>query len=544
MEFNSGQKKIINGKPNGHMLIKGAKGAGKTTAFINKIPVLLNNYCISKDDSVLIATYNEEHSNKVSFIYKNIDDEKYHQNSFFDEDKSDKLEIITIDSLMFYYFNQYNKYHRKKMDIASISDCENELKKAINIIAKKYENEKINILDLKVTKFIQEELMWIKGCNYINLEEYQNANRQGRVSKASGCILKILRKNSKQRQAIYEILVEYNNNLKNRNKIDLQDLALVALEEAHKNPSKNYTHIFIDNSQNLTKVQLEFLKALYNEKTYSSITFTVDSLQYNNPYAWLTRGQSFVSLGYDMKGKSVSLRKSYTEEATSKIEKTNKEENLIYVDDVQNINMDKELNKITESNYNFIKNSGLTQPKNVKKDDLTNSALILDSIEYIDLKRNISHRFIKDSGALDEIYLEYNGAQEKVEDLLSIPVFNEIAAGSPILINDSIEDNYYLPKEWIRNSKDVFMLKVKGDSMINKNIYDDDYVVISKQNTPNVRDIVAVDIEGEATLKTYRIMNGKIVLMPENENYEPIIIEDQEFSFLGVAIGLIKNSHN
>ena len=59
---------------------------------------------------------------------------------------------------------------------------------------------------------------------------------------------------------------------------------------------------------------------------------------------------------------------------------------------------------------------------------------------------------------------------------------------------------------------------------------------------PSVRDIVAVDIDGEATLKTYKTINGKIALMPENDNYEPIIIEDQEFRFLGVAIGLIKNS--
>jgi SOS regulatory protein LexA len=171
-----------------------------------------------------------------------------------------------------------------------------------------------------------------------------------------------------------------------------------------------------------------------------------------------------------------------------------------------------------------------------------NSTMNANTTLYIDLKRNVSHRFFKDSGAEDEIYIEYDGAEEKAENIVSIPVFNEIAAGSPILMNDSVEDNYSLPKEWLKNSKDVFMLKVKGDSMINKNIYDGDYVVISKQNMPSVRDIVAVDIEGEATLKTYKIIEGKIVLTPENDKYDPIIIEDQQFSFLGIAIGLIKNS--
>lgn len=534
MEFSREQKKIINSKPNGQMLVKGRKGTGKTTTFINKIPSLLNNYCISKDDKILISAYNEQSLKYISSIYNNIDDEKYHQNSFFDQDNSDKLEITTIDSLISYYFNQYQKRNKKNVAIASIVECENELREAINIICKKYEKKKISILNLEFTQFIQEEIMWIKSCNYINIDDYKNANRIGRVNKLSNNISKIVRKNSEQRQAIYEILVEYNNNLKKLNKIDFQDMALLALEEARKKPSKNYTHIFIDDTQNLTKVQLDFLKALYNEKAYSSITFIIDILQNKYLAAWLIKGRPFSSLGYEIKGKSTTLSKNYIDSTTNDI----KEEKLIYAQNMQIANMD---DKITTLNYNFIKKNELTQNKNIEKHDLTKNALTLDTIEYIDLKRNVSHKFVQESGISDEIYIEYNGVQEKIEDVLKIPVFNEIAAGSPILINDSIEDNYYLPKEWIRSSKDVFMLKVKGDSMINRNIYDGDYVVISKQNVPSIRDIVAVDIEGEATLKTYKTINGKIALMPENEKYEPIIIENQNFSFLGVAIGLVKN---
>ncbi len=513
MVFSREQIKIINSKPNGHTLIKGTKCTGKTTAFVNKIPSLLNNYCISKDDKVLISTYDEESLEYISSIYKNIAVEKYHQNSFFDRDNSDRLKITTTNSLMLYYFNQYNKHHRKKTSIASTLECKNLLEKAIEIVSDRY--EKLNILNIQ---FIQEEIMWIKACNYMNIDEYQEADRVGRVSNVINKVSKILRKNSRQRQAIYEILVEYNNNLKERKKIDNQDIALLALEEAIKRPHENYTHIFIDNSQDLTKVQLEFLKALYNEKIYSSITFIMDSNQNKHTEGWLTKGRSFASLGYDMKGKCTSLGKSGIELAAKAVKE-------------YKVNKRKE---VTSSN--------LTLAKSIQKKGLANSALTLESIEYIDLKRNVSHKFIKDSGAADEIYIEYDGVEERVEDVLSIPLFNEIAAGSPILINDSIEDNYYLPKEWIRSTKNIFMLKVKGDSMINRNIYDGDYVVISKQNIPSIRDIVAVDIDGEATLKTYKNINGKIALMPENENYEPIIIEDQEFSFLGVAIGLIKNS--
>ncbi|ABR34731.1 transcriptional repressor LexA [Clostridium beijerinckii] len=512
MEFGKKQKKIINNKPNGHLLIKGPKGSGKTTSFIHKIPSLLNNYCISKDDKILVAACNEGYSDYFYSVYRNIEGEKYHQNSFFDEDNSDKLEIRTIDSLVSYYLNKYVKNNNINLTLASFEEREAELKDAIHIVSKRYEKKKPDILNLDHIEFIQDEIKWIKSCNYLKLEEYQSANRVGRINNLNIEISKILRRNSKQRQAIFEVLEEYTNNLGMLNKIDVQDMELLALNEAKKAPIINYTHIFIDNSQQLTKVQLELFKSLYNEKSYSSITFIMDTFETAIPNAWLVKGRHFSSLGYDMKGKCISLNECYKEIEVEEIEG--------FVD-----SSDKLIQK-NETNKNLLQSSSLT----------------LGSIEYIDLKRNISHRFIKDSGSVDEIYVDYNNFEEKVDDVVNIPVFNEIAAGNPILINEYIEDSYSLPKDWIRTSKDVFMLKVKGDSMINKNIYDGDYVVISKQNMPRIKDIVAVDIEGEATLKTYKVIDGKIALIPENDKYQPIIIEDQQFNVLGVAIGLIKNS--
>ncbi|NRT75746.1 transcriptional repressor LexA [Clostridium beijerinckii] len=512
MEFGKKQKKIINNKPNGHLLIKGPKGSGKTTAFIHKIPSLLNNYCISKDDKILVAACNEEYSDYFYSVYRNIEGEKYHQNSFFDEDNSDKLEIRTIDSLVSYYLNKYVKNNNENLTLASFEEREAELKDAIRIVSKKYGKKRPAILNLDHIKFIQDEIKWIKSCNYLKLEEYQSANRVGRINNLNTEISKILRRNSKQRQAIFEVLEEYTNNLRKLNKVDAQDMELLALNEAKKAPIINYTHIFIDNSQQLTKVQLELVKSIYNEKSYSSITFIMDTFETAIPNAWLVKGRRFSSLGYDMKGKCISLNESYKE---------------IEVEDIE---------KFGDSSDKLI------QKNETNKNSLQSSSLTLGSIEYIDLKRNISHRFIKDSGSVDEIYVDYNNFEEKVDDVVNIPVFNEIAAGNPILINEYIEDSYSLPKDWIRTSKDVFMLKVKGDSMINKNIYDGDYVVISKQNMPRIKDIVAVDIEGEATLKTYKVIDGKIALIPENDKYQPIIIEDQQFNVLGVAIGLIKNS--
>ncbi|MVX63176.1 repressor LexA [Clostridium chromiireducens] len=519
MYFNKEQKKIINSKPNGHMLIKGEKGTGKTTTFINKIPSLLNHYCISKDDKILVATCDEEASTYVSFIYDNIETEKYHQSSFFDRDNSDKLEISTITSLIYYYFNQY-KNNNKKNDtmIASSEECYNQLKEAIKTILTKYENKKTSILNLDFAQFIQEEIRWIKSCNYVNLDEYQAANRFSRTNdKLTISAPKVLRKNSKQRQAIFDILIEYNNNLEKINKIDFEDVAILALREASSKLTRKFTHIFIDDCQMLTKVEIEFLKALYNEKTYSSITFLFDNSASKNSQTWLTSGKSFASLGYDMKGKSITLKTKHSETLD-------------------------EYRKDNEVNEKKVIECSITQNVNSIKDTLINQPLKLDTVRYIDLKRNVHHNFIKDSGTVNEIYVEHDGIEERVEDVIEIPVFSEIAAGNPILMNEYIEDNYYLPKDWVRSTKDVFMLKVKGDSMINKNIYDGDYVVISKQGMPSINDIVAVDIEGEATLKTYKKINRQIVLMPENEIYEPIFITDQQFSFLGVAIGLVKNS--
>lgn len=544
MEFNKGQKKIINSKPNGHMLIKGIEGAGKTTAFVNKIPSLLNHYCIAKDDKILVVTHNEEISKNISFIYENIEEEKYHQNSFFDTDNKGKLEIKTINSLISYYFNLYISENNKKITLALQKECRKAIEKAIKTVSKKYEKKKFDILNLDFAEFIQDEVKWIKACNYVNLEEYQNANRSGRTSKlAKDYKAKVLRKNSKQRQAIFEILIEYNKNLKKINKIDSEDMILLALKGVKTNNAKGYSHVFIDDSQLYTKVQLEFLKALYNEKTYSSITFIVDNIQNNNPYAWLIKGRSFVSLGYDMKGKSISLNKPIVKAAVEEVQKLSERE-IEITKKSQKLSANEILINMADLMNDDVNKNKLKSNENSQKEKLIESDFTLDYIEYVDLKKNVSHKFIKDPDSNDEIYIEYDGTEEKVDEVVNIPLFNEIAAGSPILINESIEDKYSLPKEWIRSPKDVFMLKVKGDSMINKNINDGDYVVISKQNVPNVKDVVAVDIEGEATLKTYQIVDGKITLTPANDKYEPIIIEDQQFCFLGVAIGLVKNSLN
>ncbi|MDB2086199.1 transcriptional repressor LexA [Clostridium paraputrificum] len=196
----------------------------------------------------------------------------------------------------------------------------------------------------------------------------------------------------------------------------------------------------------------------------------------------------------------------------------------------------------TDGNELVIINRDLEEISDIPKFDISMIPSTLETIEFIDIRKNISHKFMKDSTVQGEVYIDDNGVEKRVANLRGIPVYNEIAAGMPILINSEFQGKYFLPSEWLGTLSNLFILKIKGEPMINKNINDGDYVVINKQSSANIGDIVAADIEGDATLKTYKTMGGKILLMPENDDYEPIMLEEEQFSIIGVAVGIIKEN--
>ena len=813
MQLNVEQRKIIECKPNGHSLIRGVAGSGKTTVAVKKIPLLLKNYCSENDDYVLMATYNKSLSKYVKYIYDITKEELDFQSSFFDEDRSNRLEIKNIDSLIFYYFRKYTKRNNLNIEVANSKEIKDSMIEAINIVKNK--NPNIDIISPKFLSFIKDEITWIKGCNYLESEEYQSVDRIGRVIKNNSEGPQKLRKNSKKRQAIFDVLVEYNNILKSLGKVDFQDMVLISLREAKENPSKKYTHILIDESQDLSRMQIEFLKALYNEKEYSSITFITDVAQSIYPQAWLVKNRSFSSIGYDMTGKSSSLSKNYrtttqiAQAAFSLIQKDKeliednnfvkpslidkqgeypifqsfktKNEEATFIGDLINNELKKKYNLrdiviiarlsnqlkeikeyldekdipneifnnnkefdfarecvklvtmhsikglefkcvimigvnstvmplksqvseieddetiesrerklfyvgmtratekliitsegipskfikdidyrylrmkegcnarrisrikvedykmlekikdkyseeeqvrqwflrelietykypidlidieqkvylgsdckfvdiviskyvdnsevnpyiyievkkwgegikdalkqlesymaasltvkygvVTDGNEIKIVNRNLEEVKDIPKFDVSMLPSTVETVEFINIKRNVRNKFIKDLSNPKEIYAEENGIERKLENLIAIPIFNEIAAGNPILINETMEGKYYLPREWVGNIEDLFILKIKGDSMIKKDILDGDYVLIKKQNIAENGDTVAVDIEGNATLKTYRSMGSQVILMPENDAYEPIMLEEGQFNIIGTLVGVIK----
>jgi SOS-response transcriptional repressors (RecA-mediated autopeptidases) len=810
------QRRLIQAKPNGHSIIKGVAGSGKTTVAVNRIPFLLNHYCFAKDDRILMVTYNKTLVNYIKYLYEKVEEEnKADYQSIFGGDES-KIDIYTIDSIIYKYFEEYKKANRFKMGVLDNSKEKYAiLSRCIAEISKTYSN--VNILDQKYAGFLIDEIDWIKSCNYMELEEYESTDRLGRTLKQNSDGPQKLMKNSDIRKAIFELMLLYNKRLNEQGYIDFKDMALLALSQAKKGVETKYTHIIIDESQDLTRVQLEFLKLMRLQKEYSSITFISDTAQSIYPHSWLIKGRSFTSIGYDMTGKSNSLTKNYrtttqiAECAYSLLEKDSnvtEDENfvkpslidrqgvypvyrvfknpkdeaeyvigeikdnlsktyvhkdiviiaknknqlnyikecmgkanvpcliinkadadfegdsvklltmhsikglefkiviiiglndgvipyisyqdlgdesvqestdrkLLYVgmtranellyltssgnpskfiseinpkylklkyksrvDKYYNIQLDNYLYKDriidlysneekvrqwmlkelmdnykypaklvdveyklnnfskvgsvdiavsiysnnncvpyifveTKALYNGLQN-GLEQLKSYMSNSKTcqygivtdgnefvtinkdfepiedipyfNPSMLPSSIEsynYIDIKHNQKYLFTRDGSYKSELVVKSgNDKLEYSEDRLkSINVYNDIAAGKPIYMSSDVVRSFYLPRDWFKGAGEMFILNVRGDSMQGAGIKNGDMVVVQRQQTAENRDIVAVAIDENATLKRYMKMGDTILLIPENEKYEPIQIRSDQASIIGVAVGIIKRNN-
>lgn len=310
MQLNIEQKRLIQAKPNGHVLIKGVAGSGKTTVAVHRIPFLLNHYCFRADDNILLVTYNKTLVNYIQHLYEKVEEDNVAEFQSLFGGNEKKVDIFTIDSIIFKYFNQYKKVSKYKGEAITDSGIMySVLSSCIADLKKKYSN--VNILDHRNLSFLMDEIDWIKSCNYMELEEYQNADRLGRMTHQNKDAPQKLMKNSDTRKAIFDLMHLYNDRLKEKGYIDFKGLALLALEQAKKKVNNKYTHILIDESQDLTRVQLEVLKLMYREGEYSSIYFIADTAQSIYPHSWLVKGRSFTTIGYDMTGKSNSLTKNY-----------------------------------------------------------------------------------------------------------------------------------------------------------------------------------------------------------------------------------------
>jgi len=122
-------------------------------------------------------------------------------------------------------------------------------------------------------------------------------------------------------------------------------------------------------------------------------------------------------------------------------------------------------------------------------------------------------------------------------EMTSIPVVGTVAAGSPILAQQNIDSYFPLPVEYAPNAQS-FILKVKGDSMINVGIYDGDLIFVEQCNTARNGDIVVALVDDSATVKTFYKENGHIRLQPENDHMEPFIFDSVDI--LGKVYGVLR----
>lgn len=307
MKLNMEQKRIIELEPSGHMLVKGVAGSGKTTVSVKRIPYLLSHFCGDKNDNVLLLTFNKTLLNYIKYQYNKIEDQEQLEFEFF-INKDKEVEISTIDGLMYKYFSQNQKRNRLNYKISDRQIEFNSMNQAIDEVLKNYSD--IKILSHKNSFFLMDEIHWIKSCNIEDMDTYQNIDRIGRANGVSNTPQKLL-KNSDTRAAIFELMIKFDMILLNKGYVDFKTMNSIAYKEAELYPYKKYKHIIIDESQDLTKVQLEFIKCIYNEKKYSSIMFVADNTQSIYSHSWLGKGRPFTTIGFDMSGKSRVLTKNY-----------------------------------------------------------------------------------------------------------------------------------------------------------------------------------------------------------------------------------------
>jgi superfamily I DNA/RNA helicase len=300
------QNKAINYNRVGAYAIKGIAGSGKTTVGLHRISYLAKK-CL-EGERILIVTF---HKVLVNYLENLIEKDKT-QNIELNFNSSKICDFKSIDSLVFRMYCKFrdqnfnHKYYKKlPKNISKTQDLELVFRTALTATSKTFPN----IESYDDSEFLKDEIDYINNCGINTLKEYQVFSRSGlgRFTESRSRIPK----KSNIREAIFQLRRTYNNLLISKGLIDFPVMRLLAQKQVTDNPPKKYTHIIIDECQDMDHTQLNILKHFLEHKPNASATFLYDNTQSIYKSSWLGNGHSFKSLGIDIKGRSKILKHNF-----------------------------------------------------------------------------------------------------------------------------------------------------------------------------------------------------------------------------------------
>ena len=162
-----------------------------------------------------------------------------------------------------------------------------------------------------------------------------------------------------------------------------------------------------------------------------------------------------------------------------------------------------------------------------------------DHLKALEKKGYLEREDLK-SRALRPISLEGAGPTGQ---MVEVPILGRVAAGEPILAIEQAEDTVKVDRFFLGHNREVFALKIKGDSMIEAGIYDGDYIFVKKQLQANRGDIVVAMINDEATVKYFHPEGDQIEFRPANSAMKPIIVRKRDFksvNLIGLVVGVYR----
>lgn len=502
------QKRIAHAPTVGQSMIKGESQTGKTTIGVARMLYLLE----SMGEKLLFITP-QKASYKVA--KQQLEKVKSRENMNLFESKSHLSQgtiyelSVLLDNLAQYYFegNQY---------VYTEEISQSLLQMAIDEVKKLYPRLKC----LKEHQLLQEEIKWIYAKGYIEEEDYLEADRVG-------CTMKLPKK-GKSRVAIWLVKQYVEEALEKNGQMTTYQRDLMLLKHLRLDrKSGSYVHLIVDDAHLLTQVQIELLGLLRRDTT-GEVLLLMDQNPESSRILGLARGTSYKKLGYDMTGKVRRLKGIK--------QRRNKPSKRVELTPLERFMQDPAAFVLEDQSVMVMSSDSLKHDDTkVQEEKVDALPWYMQTYKYINKLTGLETIFMQDTSA-GETYMD----EIRQEDMLSVPIYSDIAAGMPIEVVEENCGTFEIPRELLGYKKNTYMLHVQGDSMIGAGIEDGDYVVIQAGSVSN-HEIAAVYYNGAITLKRIVQEDEHILLMSENAKYRPIRIEDGEFRAMGKLIGVLKS---